>query len=245
MHPIDVPTMQTVEFVQARVEPAAQLLEVGCGDGEVAFALSQNGFQVTAMDSDPERVARAQELGVPAVVASWPDFDIGSVDAIIFTRSLHHMDRLIEAIDRAGSVLQPNGLLLVDDFAVESATEQTLIWFRNLVRSEPFVSAAKPHPDSFVAELLASKSMMKTFRDHHTAHEVHPFDLMHRLISDRFSTCSVHRVPYLYRYFASVVAETNESASLVTQFLTREIDAAERDAIALIGRRVVARAGKS
>ncbi|HJT81047.1 MAG TPA: class I SAM-dependent methyltransferase [Chthoniobacterales bacterium] len=241
MHAIDVPTQQTVEFVQACVAQGSHILEVGCGDGEVAFALSRRGFQVTAIDSDPERIAKAQKPGIRAMVAAWPEFEIAPVDAIVFTRSLHHMDRLIEAIDRAQSVLKPNGTLLVDDFAVESATEPTLNWFRNLVQVAPFAAVAQPHPDSFVTKLLLSESPMKTFEDHHTAHQVHPFDLMHRLITERFARCTVQPVPYFYRYFASVAGETGKGADLVKKFLHREIEAAEGDEIVLIGRRIVGR----
>lgn len=239
MHPIDVPTRETVDFIQAHVRPDARILEVGCGDGEVALALSQIGFPVTAIDSDAERIAKAQQIGVHAVVASWPDFEIAPVDAIVFTRSLHHMDRLTEAIERARAVLKPNGLLLVDDFAVESATEQTLTWFRELIQSQPFVSGAEPHPDSFVAKMLSTDTPLKTFRDHHTAHEVHPFDLMHRLIQEDFSA-RVQRIPYFYRYFASVAADNEESENLVRDFLDRETEAAEQGQIALIGRRIIA-----
>ena len=234
-----IPTQQTVEFIRSQVRPGGHILEVGCGDGEVAGALLHRGFDVTAIDADPERVAKAQKRGVRAVTASWPDFDITAVDAIVFTRSLHHMSRLADSIEAAGSVLAPNGLLLVDDFAVESATEETLNWFRNLIGTEPFRSVAKPHPDSFVEQLLASDSPMETFREHHTAHEVHPFDLMHRLIRERFPNCSVQSVPYLYRYFASAAVNADNSEELVDEFLRRETEASKKQQISLIGRRIV------
>jgi SAM-dependent methyltransferase len=240
MHALEVPTDDTVAFIEAQLKPGARILEVGCGDGEVAFALSQKGFRVTAIDSDPERVARAQKTSVRAVVASWPDFDAGSVDAIVFTRSLHHMDRLSESIQRVRSSLAPNGLLLIDDFAVESANEGTLNWFRDLMRSAPFAAVAQPHPDSFAIKLLGSANPMETFRDHHVAHEVHPFALMRKLIGEQFPFCAVQEVPYLYRYFASSVAETNDSSKLVREFLNREIEAAETGKISLIGRQIVA-----
>jgi hypothetical protein len=134
----------------------------------------------------------------------------------------------------------PNGVLLVDDFAVESATGETLNWFRGLMQSAPFGRVAQPDSDSFVRRLIVSENPMKTFRDHHTAHQVHPFDVMLKLIGRHFSACSVEEAPYLYRYFASSVAETNEGSRLVREFLNREIEAAEAGKISLIGRRIVA-----
>ena len=244
MHPLDVPTAQTVNFVHAHAKRGAHILEVGCGDGQVAYALSQKGFQITAIDSDAERVAKAQAPGVRAVVANWPNFEIDPVDAIVFTRSLHHMEHLAEAIQHASSVLKPGGVFLVDDFAMESVDERTLNWFKELVRSEVFAALVDPHPDSFVARLIAAPDAMEAFENHHSEHGVHSFDLMDRLVAESFPGRSIECVPYFYRYFASAVSESNESEDGVGEFFRRELDAAGRNRITLIGRRVVARAGQ-
>src|SRR5438105_14440908 len=88
--PTDVPTRETLGFLISRLPFGAKVLEVGCGEGQVAYELLQRGYSVTGLDSDSEAIARAQAHGVRAVVASWPKFDSSvSFDAIAFTRSLH------------------------------------------------------------------------------------------------------------------------------------------------------------
>jgi len=86
-----VPTRETVEFLAAHVRHGARLLEVGCGHGEVARLLGDGGFRVVAIDADPEAVAHARDLGVDARLAAWPEYSGPGVDAIAFTRSLHHI----------------------------------------------------------------------------------------------------------------------------------------------------------
>src|SRR4030095_4704083 len=90
--PSDVPTRETLGFLKSHVPVGANILEIGCGEGQVASELLSHGYHVTALDSDPEVVARARKRGVPAVVGSWPQFGGGLVfDAIGFTRSVHHI----------------------------------------------------------------------------------------------------------------------------------------------------------
>jgi len=95
VQPSDVPTRETLKFLQSHIPVGATILEVGCGKGEVACELLKRGYHVSGLDSGPEVVTSAQAHGVPAVVASWPKFASSvSFDAIAFTRSLHHINPL-------------------------------------------------------------------------------------------------------------------------------------------------------
>ncbi len=49
--------------------PPARLLDAGCGDGTVARWLAGLGYRVTAIDADPDAIAKARAAGVPAVQA--------------------------------------------------------------------------------------------------------------------------------------------------------------------------------
>jgi 2-polyprenyl-3-methyl-5-hydroxy-6-metoxy-1,4-benzoquinol methylase len=77
-------TRYTYDFIK-RFLPRGRLriLEVGCGAGELAARLSEDGHSVIAIDSDPESAASARALGLDARVATWPDFDDGRFDAVL------------------------------------------------------------------------------------------------------------------------------------------------------------------
>src|SRR5262249_26118962 len=79
----------------------ARILDVGCGNGELARALERAGYAVLAIDIDPAAVAAAIAHGVNATEADMADFDADPFDAVLFSLSLHHMDRLTEALARA------------------------------------------------------------------------------------------------------------------------------------------------
>src|ERR1044072_8732539 len=95
-------------------EGAAALLEVGCGSGQLAAELAADGLELLALDSDPSCVAQANELGVDTRLARWQVTIGGSFDAILFTRSLHHIAPLEEAIAQAIRSLRPGGKIIVE-----------------------------------------------------------------------------------------------------------------------------------
>jgi len=68
--PSDVPTRETLKFLISRLPVDAKVLEVGCGEGQVACELLQRGYSVTGLDSDSERIARAQAHGVPCTTST-------------------------------------------------------------------------------------------------------------------------------------------------------------------------------
>jgi len=109
--PIDVPTRATVAFIASYSPLAAPVLEVGCGEGHVALELLSRGYQVIGVDSDQALIARAQERGVRSLRASWPEFGRAPVDAILFTRTLHHITPLQKAVCKAREVLWSKGML--------------------------------------------------------------------------------------------------------------------------------------
>ena len=53
-----VATRYTLEFVRQHVR-GGSLLEIGCGAGELAACLANDGFDVAALDSDPDCVSLA------------------------------------------------------------------------------------------------------------------------------------------------------------------------------------------
>ena len=123
-------TEHTLQFVTRWLaSPSARLLEIGCGDGELAAELRARGYEVVAIDSNPAAVAEARSRGVDARVATWPDFSDGRFDAVLFTRSIHHMP-LGEAVDRAAATAPR---LIVEDFALVEVSPPFVDWLRRVV----------------------------------------------------------------------------------------------------------------
>src|SRR6058998_3564490 len=128
-------TRYTYDFIKRFLPPGChRILEVGCGEGEVAACLTQDGYPVIAIDSDGDSVAAARRLGVDARVATWPDFDERHFDAVLFTHSLHHIHLLHEAVRHAADSLVEGGVIIVEEFAHESTDEKTLRWFASTIR---------------------------------------------------------------------------------------------------------------
>ena len=127
--PIDIATRTTSEFIGFHAGPDANILEIGCGDGDVALALQEKGLRVVAIDSDGAAVARAREKSVNAFEAHWPEFSSDQMGAIAFTRSLHHVHDLAGSINAACARLKSDGILLVEDFAFNHVDERTCVWF--------------------------------------------------------------------------------------------------------------------
>jgi SAM-dependent methyltransferase len=238
--PTDVPTRETLEFLMSRLPAGAEILEIGCGEGHVACELLQRGYRVTGLDSDSEAIARAQARGVRAVVASWPKFDSGvSFDAIAFTRSLHHINPLRESIACARELLNPNGFLLIEDFALDDVNEATIAWFAKVLRSIKGKALINPVRDQLVTQLLSATNVMQTWRDNR-AHDLHPFKAINEAIAGQFVVREAQSVPYFYRYLIPVLPETSAAALFVDEVFHEETILGNRAEIVFLGRRIVA-----
>jgi ubiquinone/menaquinone biosynthesis C-methylase UbiE len=237
---IDVPTRETLIFLTVHIPTGAEILEIGCGEGHVACQLLRHGYRVTGLDSDPEVIARAQERGVPAVVGSWPEFG-GSVsfDAIAFTRSLHHISPLRQAIRRTRELLRPMGSLLVEDFAFEEVEEATINWFAKVLRSKQAMALINPIADQLVTDLLSSTDVMDVWQ-HHRGHDLHSITTMNEAIAECFVAHETQSVPYLYRYLIPVFGGTSKAAAFVNEVFEQETLLGQRGEVVLLGRRIVA-----
>jgi SAM-dependent methyltransferase len=103
--------------------PPAQLLEVGCGRGALAALLAERGYSVTGLEPDAEAAAAARERDVRVLEEGILDHrGAGRYDVVLFTRSLHHIDRLDEVVNHAFALLTPTGLLVVEEFRREAVS---------------------------------------------------------------------------------------------------------------------------
>src|SRR4051794_17339870 len=131
-----VATSYTFDFVIRNLpKGTSRILEIGCGAGELAARLIAEGFEVVALDGAQECVDQARTLGVEARLLEWPAQLTETFDAVLFTRSLHHVHELEDAISAAAGALRPYGRIIVEDFRAEGGTERSTDRFRRVVKS--------------------------------------------------------------------------------------------------------------
>jgi SAM-dependent methyltransferase len=111
-------------FVHANLpDPPARVLEVGAGTGSLARALRAVGYEVLAIDPEPEsddvRAVALADLHEPT----------GSFAAAVAVVSLHHVDPLEESCRRLGELVAPGGTLVVDEFDVGAFDLGAAAWW--------------------------------------------------------------------------------------------------------------------
>lgn len=94
------------------------VLDVGCGEGWLARALSSKGIQVTGIDVVPELIELAQKAGGGEFrVASYEDISAGKLDLtadlVVCNFSLIGKESVDGIIAAAKSLLNPGGTLIV------------------------------------------------------------------------------------------------------------------------------------
>ncbi|MGQ0508779.1 MAG: class I SAM-dependent methyltransferase [Myxococcaceae bacterium] len=131
-----MPAFHSTSFAVSRFIPphrqARRVLEVGCGSGGLAQRLIADGMPLVAIDPSEKAIARARKRGVPAEQVDFLTFRGGPFDALLFTRSLHHISPLPDAVAHAHALLAPGGVLVCDEFAVDAIDPATAAWFYDL-----------------------------------------------------------------------------------------------------------------
>jgi SAM-dependent methyltransferase len=111
------------EFVLDQVGlPPARVLEVGCGEGELAHALDRAGHSVTAIDPQAPEGPIFRRVGIEEFT------DPDPFDHVVASLSLHHIEDLGGALDKIADVLRTGGSLVVVEFAWDRIDEATAEW---------------------------------------------------------------------------------------------------------------------
>jgi ubiquinone/menaquinone biosynthesis C-methylase UbiE len=131
----------------------AQVLEIGCGTGNLTQRLkqAQPGAKLTGMDPDPRALARAgRKVGhAPGIrfdrgYAQELPYADGSFDRVLSSMMLHHLDDDVKAaaVAEAFRVLRPGGSVhVVDIIGPHGASAQDGSVIPGLLRSSGFESA--------------------------------------------------------------------------------------------------------
>jgi SAM-dependent methyltransferase len=170
-------TRDLLAFVRAALPPPpARVLEVGAGRGELALALSDAGYEITAVDpaAEPDGIVRQSTL-----------LDVrGSFDAVVAVVSLHHIEPLQESCNHLATLLPPGTRLVIDEIDIDRHDERALRWW--LLQREAL---------GFDEEERSPTQILDELRRH-----VHPLEKVCAALSPHFDFGSPVRGPYLHRW---------------------------------------------
>lgn len=222
-----VATEYTFDFVRRSLPEAAQsVLEIGCGGGELAARLAGAGLLVFAVDSDEACIAEAKARGVDAVALEWPSALEQTFDAVLFTRSLHHIHDLDGAVVAAVAAVRLGGRVIVEDFRSEGGGPRGTAWFRRLVRM--LHSAEEFRPDFDLDHTLGKTETV----DHE--HPLHSSGAIADALA-RAGPVEAEDSAYYFRYLEADL----RSPDAVRRLLDHELEMISAGAIEALGKRFV------
>lgn len=220
MKPAGIPLDETLRFLErALPAPPLRLLEAGAGRGEVAIALAARGYEVTALD---EAAGRPDAPGAERVRWIEADFlhhqEAEPYDALLFTRSLHHMAPVDGALARAAALLRPAGLLVAEEFAFDRVNLPTARWYYDL--ESVLLAAGMLAPSEEDPE---EGNPLGRWRKEH-AHDP-PLQTGHAMLAaarERFEIGAADEAPYLYRNFCERLEESERGVAVARRILDLE-----------------------
>ena len=110
-----------IDFVLSQLPPAPRrVLEIGCGQGDLARAMAAAEYEVVAIDPEAPDGPIFRRTTLEAFD------DLGPFDAVVASRSLHHVHDLGAALDKLVRLL--NGPLILNEFAWDRREPMTPEW---------------------------------------------------------------------------------------------------------------------
>lgn len=239
MSPTDFTTAYTLEFVTRHLSLSRpSVLEIGCGNGRLARGLSDLGYDVVAVDGDRDAVASARQLGVTAHHAEWPDLDVSGFDAVLFTRSLHHIHSLGPALEHARTVLNPGGQILVEDFQYLDLDDRTIEWFARTAHL--LVEAGVlDQPSDWLRALSQATNPVPLWRTNH-GHDLHSADTLHKALAEVFGSVARTGAAYFFRYILRSIRDAHAQERVGRAFAMLEESLGMAQQIQPLGQRFVA-----
>jgi SAM-dependent methyltransferase len=201
------------EFVLGHIgDPPARVLEVGCGEGELAGVMARAGHSVTAIDPRAPkgpifRRVRLKELSDP-----------GPFDYVVAILSLHHVEDLGSALDKIANLLRAGGALVVVEFAWDRFDEATAEW-----ALERLPAATSPEKPSWLQRrcwewVRGGQGGTRALAEAHFAgwarEGLHSSRRMRGELGRRFVERFFAWVPYLYPDLDDDTSEADESAAI-------------------------------
>ena len=155
--------------------PPARVLEIGAGDGALAATLREGGYAVAAIDPKAEPDTGVEPLALIDAT--------GRYDAAIAVVSLHHVEPLAESCSHLAQLLEPGGVLAIDELDIRRYDERATAWWLHQ-------RAAAGHDDDHTPE-----SILEGMRGH-----IHALDDVIAALEPHFALGEPVRGPYLHRW---------------------------------------------
>jgi SAM-dependent methyltransferase len=171
--------MNTEDFVTSHLPGRpSRVLEVGCGSGELARALASCGHNITAIDPEaPE--------GPMFHKTSLEEFRVGGpFDAVVASRSLHHIPDLAGGLDKIRSLLRRGGVLILNEFAWDQMDAKTARWYLSYL--------SKPDPEK---EAVGTERFLEGWIAEHDG--LHDSTTLLRALEKTFHVEVLEWVPYI------------------------------------------------
>ncbi len=170
-------TVELLAFVRSSLPaPPARILEIGAGDGELTMALSAAGYVMTAIDP-------AAESGGPVSPVALIGAG-GRFDAAVAVVSLHHVDPLEDSCAHLGTLLEPGGVLVIDEIDSQAFDTTAATWWLGQRQALGYSEDAL-EPDEMVDDLR---------------HHVHSVSRITNALAPHFALGAPIRGPYLHRW---------------------------------------------
>jgi len=184
-------------FAREHLPPLpARVLEVGCGQGELTTALSVAGYDALGIDPLAPSGALFRRLKLEDVEETEP------FDAIVAAFSLHHISDLDAGLDKIALLLEPSGVLVVDEFAWDRLDETTLDWYYGQRRA--LAAAGHGSPPA------SHDDLRREWEAEHLG--LHGFTALRQGLEARFDERVFAWTPHLHRTLAGVATEVLEQA---------------------------------
>jgi SAM-dependent methyltransferase len=183
--------MDVAAFVKVQLPPTpARVLEVGCGQGDLARAVARLGYEMVAIDPR----APDGDIFEPVPLEKFPGS--GPFDAVLANRALHHIPDLAGALDKVARLLRPGGRLIVHEHAWERMDEPTARWY--LEHRAPTDPAAPRSVESCLADWTADHAGL------------HGYPQMRPVFDTRFNERFFAWTQYLYAELGGAEVERKE-----------------------------------
>ncbi len=137
-----------------------KILDIGCGNGTLSMLLRTPENHILGIDPSYSSIQKANKQNiydnVKFVQTTFEDFDANgdTFDAIVFVASIHHMN-MLNAIEKAKKLLEPNGVLIIVGLAKPSSFTDWVVELLRIIPSK-IISTIKQNIDSEALDIAVS-----------------------------------------------------------------------------------------